>query len=104
MKFCVDIICQIETCQTIQSYSPGGATLPDRFASFGNPAVAVTTAVASSAVFSPNWVGMRLKMRGQLIRHIGKYVIVTPLSTIIMDFSRGNIKFVRDQTVLSDLT
>ena len=23
---------------------------------------------------------------------------------VIMDFSRGNIKFIRDQTVLSDLT
>jgi len=27
-----------------------------------------------------------------------------PLWSGIMDFSRGNIKFVRDQTVLSDLT
>jgi len=27
-----------------------------------------------------------------------------PASQVIMDFSRGNIKFVRDQTVLSGLT
>ena len=37
-------ICRTGTCLTIQSYSPGGATLPDCFASFSNP-VAVTTVV-----------------------------------------------------------
>ena len=42
-------IYQIETCLTIQSYSPGGATFSDCFASFSNP-VAMTT-VAWSAVF-----------------------------------------------------
>jgi len=49
IKFCVDIICRIGTCRTIQSYSPSSATFPDSFASFSKP-VAVTT-VARSAVF-----------------------------------------------------
>jgi len=57
MKFCADIICWIETCSTIKSYSPGGATFPDCFASFSN-LVAVTT-VARSEVFPPNWASMR---------------------------------------------
>jgi len=48
---------QIGSCRTIQSYSPGGATFPDCFASFSK-AVAVTT-VARSAVFTPSWASMR---------------------------------------------
>jgi len=57
MKFCVDIIYRIETCQTIQLYLLDGATFTDCFASFSNP-VAVTK-VARSVVFPSNWASMR---------------------------------------------
>jgi len=66
MKFCVDTICQIDTCQAIQSYSPGSATFPHCFASFNNP-VAVTT-VAGSVVFPSNRASTRPYYSLQLIR------------------------------------
>jgi len=57
MKLCVDIMCRMGTCRSIQSYSPGGATFPDCFASFINPVS--LTMVSRSAVFLPNWARMR---------------------------------------------
>jgi len=56
-KFCVDIICQIETCWTIQLYSPDGATFTDCFGSFSNP-VAVAT-VSRSMVSLSSWASVR---------------------------------------------
>jgi len=63
MKFCVDIKRRIVTFGTIQSYSPGGATFPDCFASFCSP-----VAIARSAVFLPNLATIRSYSWLRLIR------------------------------------
>jgi len=50
MKFCVNILCRIETCQTNQSDSP--------HSQIASNTVVVTT-VARPKVFQPNWASKK---------------------------------------------